>query len=100
MSQPGARYARPPSGTVTFLFTDSEGSTTLWEQQAALMQDAFRRHGTILREAIAVHDGYAYKMIEDAFEAAFQTAPPILRSAPAVIVWSPPPAPSSTPPHG
>ncbi len=58
-----------PTGTVTFLFTDIEGSTKLWEHQAALMQAAFRRQEAILREAIAAYDGYAYKMVGDAFEA-------------------------------
>ena len=70
-----------PSGTVTFLFTDIEGSTRLWEHQADLMQAAFRRQEAILREVIAEHGGYAYKMIGDAFQAAFQTAPDALHAA-------------------
>ncbi|HSH78927.1 MAG TPA: adenylate/guanylate cyclase domain-containing protein, partial [Herpetosiphonaceae bacterium] len=70
-----------PTGTVTFLFTDIEGSTKLWEHQADLMQEAFRRHEAILREAIAAHGGYAYKMIGDAFQAAFQTAPAALAAS-------------------
>ncbi|HSH79663.1 MAG TPA: adenylate/guanylate cyclase domain-containing protein, partial [Herpetosiphonaceae bacterium] len=70
-----------PTGTVTFLFTDIEGSTKLWEHQAELMQAAFRRHEAILREAIADHGGYAYKMIGDAFQAAFQTAPAALAAS-------------------
>ena len=63
-----------PTGTVTFLFTDIEGSTTLWEHQHELMQAAFSRQEAILRAAIAAHGGYAYKMIGDAFQSAFQTA--------------------------
>ena len=70
-----------PTGTVTFLFTDIEGSTRLWEQQHDLMQDAFGRQEAILREAIGAHGGYAYKMIGDAFQAAFQTAPDALQAA-------------------
>ena len=70
-----------PTGTVTFLFTDIEGSTKLWEHQHDLMQEAFRRHEAILRQAIAAHGGYAYKMIGDAFQAAFQTAPDALLAA-------------------
>jgi len=70
-----------PTGTVTFLFTDIEGSTRLWEHQHDLMQAAFQRHEAILREAIAAHGGYAYKMIGDAFQAAFQTAPDALQAA-------------------
>jgi dihydrodipicolinate synthase/N-acetylneuraminate lyase len=34
----------PPTGTVTFLFTDIEGSTKLWERDAPAMQEAFARH--------------------------------------------------------
>ena len=70
-----------PTGTVTFLFTDIEGSTKLWEQHHDLMQQAFNRHEAILRTAIAAHGGYAYKMIGDAFQAAFQTAPAALAAS-------------------
>src|SRR3989338_5996368 len=70
-----------PTGTVTFLFTDIEGSTQLWEQQAEWMRGAFARHEAILRRAIAAHGGYAYKMIGDAFQIAFSTAPDGLRAA-------------------
>lgn len=63
-----------PTGTVTFLFTDIEGSTGLWEHHHDLMQEAFRRQEGILRGVIAAHGGCAYKMIGDAFQAAFQTA--------------------------
>ncbi len=73
--------AARPTGTVTFLFTDIEGSTQLWEHQAALMQAAFSRQEAILRGAISAHGGYAYKMIGDAFQAAFQTAPDALQAA-------------------
>jgi class 3 adenylate cyclase/DNA-binding XRE family transcriptional regulator len=74
-------YAVRPSGTVTFLFTDIEGSTRLWEQHPDLMPAAFRRQEAILREAIASHGGYAYKMVGDAFQAAFATAPATLAAA-------------------
>src|SRR5438067_8134263 len=70
-----------PTGTVTFLFTDVEGSTQLWEHHAAWMAQAHHRHEAILREAIAAHGGWAYKQIGDAFQAAFQTAPAALASA-------------------
>ncbi len=55
--------ARRPRGTVTFLFTDIQGSTTRWERHPALMQPAFARQEAILRAAFAAHGGYAYKMI-------------------------------------
>ncbi len=41
-----------PSGTITFLFTDIEGSTQLWEQQPAVMREALTRHDAILRQFI------------------------------------------------
>ena len=63
-----------PSGTVTFLFTDIEGSTQLWQQHPAAMPAALTRHHTILHRAIASHDGYVFQIIGDAFCAAFATA--------------------------
>src|SRR6478672_13374434 len=73
--------AEYPTGIVTFLFTDIEGSTRLWEQHAAAMEPAHRRQEAILRAAIRAHAGYPYKMIGDAFQVAFQTAPAALAAA-------------------
>ena len=70
-----------PSGTVTFLFTDIEGSTQLWEHHPDAMKFAQDRHESILRQAVASHGGYAYKMIGDAFQVAFETAPRALVAA-------------------
>jgi predicted ATPase/class 3 adenylate cyclase/Tfp pilus assembly protein PilF len=70
-----------PSGTITFLFTDIEGSTARWEHAPAEMAVAFQRHETLLRQAIAAHGGYAYKLIGDALQAAFATAPQALAAA-------------------
>src|SRR5947209_835723 len=70
-----------PTGTVTFLFTDIEGSTQLWEHHHEWMEYAHRRHEALLRAAFAAHGGWAYKMIGDAFQAAFQTAPQALAAA-------------------
>ncbi len=64
-----------PSGTVTFLFTDIEGSTRLWEQHPQAMAGALARHDAIMRQAIAAEAGVVYKVIGDAFQAAFTTAP-------------------------
>ena len=44
-----------PSGTVTFLFTDLEGSTRLWEEHPEAMRDALARHDEILRSTIEAH---------------------------------------------
>ncbi len=49
--------AELPSGTVTFLFTDIEGSTMRWEQHPAAMRAALARHDALLHEGIAAHHG-------------------------------------------
>ena len=65
-----------PTGTVTSLFTDIEGSTKLWEQHPEAMRKALARHDTILRTAIEDSGGYVFKTIGDAFCcAAFDAAP-------------------------
>ncbi|MBV8066879.1 MAG: adenylate/guanylate cyclase domain-containing protein [Candidatus Eremiobacteraeota bacterium] len=63
-----------PSGTVTLLFTDIEGSTQHWEQQRAAMPEALRRHDELLRTAIEAHGGHVFKTVGDAFCAAFSRA--------------------------
>jgi predicted ATPase/class 3 adenylate cyclase len=63
-----------PTGTVTFLFTDIEGSTQLWEQHPEAMKTALARHDTILRQVIETNNGYVFKTVGDAFCAAFSTA--------------------------
>lgn len=70
-----------PSGTVTFLFTDIEGSTERWERHRAEMQTAVHRHEEIVRAAIATHEGYVFKTIGDAFCATFRTAPEAIAAA-------------------
>jgi len=64
----------PPSGTVTFLFTDIEGSTRLWEKQYAAMQVALAQHDAILRHAIGANNGYLFKTTGDGAHAAFALA--------------------------
>ena len=63
-----------PSGTVTFLFTDLEGSTRLWEEHPEAMRPALARHDAILHEAIEAHDGFVVKTTGDGFHAVFGTA--------------------------
>ena len=46
-----------PTGTVTFLFTDIEGSTRLWEQHPRVMPAALARHHALLTEGIEQHGG-------------------------------------------
>jgi predicted ATPase/class 3 adenylate cyclase len=62
-----------PTGTVTFLFTDIEGSTKLWQKHPSAMPYALARHHAILNETIAKHGGYVFQIIGDAFCAAFST---------------------------
>jgi predicted ATPase/class 3 adenylate cyclase len=66
---------------VTFLFTDIEGSTKMWERDAATMQAALARHDEILRSAIEANGGYVFKTVGDAFCTAFPTAPDALEAA-------------------
>ena len=70
-----------PSGTVTFLFTDIEGSTKLWEQHPEAMRLALARHDNLLRQAIENNSGVVFKTMGDAFCAAFATAPDALSAA-------------------
>ena len=64
-----------PSGTVTFLFTDIEGSTALWERDRQAMAAAVARHLALLDVAIYAHGGIHFKTVGDAVQAAFPTAP-------------------------
>jgi predicted ATPase/DNA-binding SARP family transcriptional activator len=70
-----------PEGTVTFLFTDIEGSTRLWEEQPEAMQAALARHDALLRQAIEARAGWVFKTLGDQFCAAFATAPDALAAA-------------------
>ncbi len=63
-----------PSGTVTFLFTDLEGSTRLWEEHPDLMHDALARHDELVRAAIEGQGGSVVKTTGDGFHAVFGTA--------------------------
>ena len=71
----------PPTGTITFLFTDIEGSTRLWQDHPDAMRPALARHDALLRQAIEGNNGYVFKTAGDAFCAAFPTAPDALRAA-------------------
>ena len=70
-----------PSGTVTFLFTDLEGSTRLWEEHPDAMHGALARHDELVREAIEAHGGHVVKTTGDGFHAAFATARDALDAA-------------------
>ena len=64
--------SRPlPSGAVTFVFTDIEGSTQRWDRDRTAMEAAMRRHDNLMRVAIATHHGHVFKTIGDSFCAVF-----------------------------
>jgi len=63
--------AAAPSGVVTFLFTDVEGSTRRWEADARAMRAALVVHDKVLRTAIEAHDGFLFSHTVDGFVAAF-----------------------------
>ncbi|HEY7461349.1 MAG TPA: adenylate/guanylate cyclase domain-containing protein, partial [Gemmatimonadota bacterium] len=60
-----------PTGTITFLFTDLEGSTRLWERDAEAMRAALARHDALLRRAFESQGGHVFKTGGDAFCVAF-----------------------------
>lgn len=70
-----------PTGTVTFLFTDIEGSTVRWDRSPGAMKDAVRLHDTIMRAAIDDGNGVVFKTIGDAFCAAFWCVEDGIRAA-------------------
>lgn len=70
-----------PTGTVTFLFTDIEGSTRLWEQHPRAMRVALVQHDEILRQAVEANRGHVFKTGGDGFCVAFDTAPDALAAA-------------------
>jgi predicted ATPase/class 3 adenylate cyclase len=73
--------AQVPAGTVTFLFTDLEGSTRLWQERPNAMHDALARHDELLRHAIETHAGFVVKTMGDGFHAAFAAAHQALEAA-------------------
>jgi predicted ATPase/class 3 adenylate cyclase len=73
--------AVPHTGKITFLFTDVEGSTSLWERKPKAMSEALSRHDEILRTVIEAHNGHVFKTVGDAFHATFSAAPDALEAA-------------------
>jgi predicted ATPase/class 3 adenylate cyclase/Tfp pilus assembly protein PilF len=64
-----------PIETLTFLFTDMEGSAKLWEQHADAMPAVLTLHEVILRHAIEANGGQIFKTVGDACYAVFRSAP-------------------------
>jgi class 3 adenylate cyclase len=69
------------TGTVTFLFTDIEGSTRLWQEQPDAMSVAHARHNEILKNAIESSCVYVFQVIGDTFGAAFHATGDAVRAA-------------------
>jgi predicted ATPase/class 3 adenylate cyclase len=65
--------AEPASRTLTFLFTDIEGSTRLWEQYGQSMRRALERHDAILRDAVETSNGQVVKTTGDGLMAVFDS---------------------------
>jgi predicted ATPase/class 3 adenylate cyclase len=88
--------ADPPSGTVTFLLTDLEGSTRMWEQDPDAMKAAMVRHDDLLEQAIAGNRGFVFARMGDGMAAAFGrvrdaiSAADAIRSALADEPWDTP----------
>jgi predicted ATPase/class 3 adenylate cyclase len=70
-----------PRGTVTFLFTDIEGSTAIWERDREAMATAVARHLALLDAAISAHGGVHFKTVGDGVQATFPTAPQAVAAA-------------------
>lgn len=75
-----------PTGLVTFLFTDVEGSTRLWEEDAVAMAASLAHHDRIMQASIAAHNGYIFSTAGDAFAAAFAAPADALGAAVAIQV--------------
>ena len=69
----GVGVAELPSGTVTFLFTDIEGSTRLWEQHRDVMPGLLEQHDALLREAVEENHGLVVKSTGDGTMAVFSS---------------------------
>jgi len=82
MSNPSINSGqRLPSGTVTFIFTDIEGSTKLAQEHPDEMPALLARHNEILDQAIKNHNGYIMRIVGDSYSAAFHNARDAVDSA-------------------
>ncbi|MDT5014885.1 MAG: hypothetical protein QOD39_1045, partial [Mycobacterium sp.] len=73
--------AGAPSGVVTFLFTDIEGSTRRWETDADAMRAALAAHDKVVRSAIEGHGGFLFKHTGDGVCAAFESPKSAIEAA-------------------
>ena len=80
-TRPDELVAVPPSGTVTFLFTDVEGSTVRSERDPEVMSSALSEHDSILKSTIEGNGGFVFATGGDGFAAAFKNAMSALQAA-------------------
>ena len=71
----------PPSGNITFLFTDIEGSTKLSQDYPETLQSALDIHHAIMHKAIESNSGFVVEIVGDAFCCAFQKAEDAVKAA-------------------
>jgi predicted ATPase/class 3 adenylate cyclase len=69
----GVELKELPTGVVTLMFSDIEGSTQHWEHEPASMSAALRRHDVVLRTAIESAGGSVFKTVGDAFCSVFSS---------------------------
>ena len=70
-----------PSGVVTFLFTDIEGSTPLWDAHPDEMDAALAEHDALIRRIVGLHDGYVFTTAGDSFSVSFRSPDDALAAA-------------------
>jgi predicted ATPase/class 3 adenylate cyclase len=80
LAAPAAAPAGLPQGTVTFLFTDLEGSTRRWEAHPEQMREALARHDTIVQGAVESHGGVVFATMGDGMAAVFASAGEAVRA--------------------
>ena len=70
-----------PTGTVTFLFTDVEGSTALWAQDSGAMASSLEMHDRVVRSSVEAHGGFVFTTAGDSFAVAFGRASDAVQAA-------------------
>ena len=74
-------HSNLPTGTVTFLFTDVENSTPLWDKHPEAMKSALAKHDSLVRSISLLHNGRIIKTTGDGFHVVFATATDAVQAA-------------------
>jgi len=80
-TEPHQSAEQVPTGTVTFLFTDIEGSTRLAQYYPNEMPALLTRHNELLSKAVQAYNGFVFRIVGDSFSVAFDTASDALHAA-------------------